>query len=613
MNSGVLLAPLRPGSPVDVEAVEAVDSLLHWGDSLAAEDGSTAVPGGTVQQSSSVASGPGDSVDPKCEIAPRRPGDAVDDEWETEQEPAEAGSSHCPGESVDGEEDDETFSNLASLLDSRLAGEIDDVDASHPLTFDETTLSERESKKRVRKHRNRRKKVKLSEPVVAPSPLTVEVLLDSEKGVALTDSGSQADVISSEFALRNGFELRRLLAPVHADLGADGHSVRLALYTAVPCSVGPVEYATRSFFVAPLPAGIDAILGVPWLRDSKVGISSSKMFFVPDGPNEDFYDFETGRFALQPQRNLDDLGFVQRPMSVGEQNAFFLCALAAGVPGLEDVVEYEPHNPLLDEWEDDPSKPDLSEEEAAEQLSELRSRFSDVFVKDLPDCLPPFRPINHDIHEIVEGMKIPPRVIGMPDRYAKQWTAHLLKFVETGYWSPKALDSACSMFAVPKHDPSQARFVINLKPRNANTVRTASPIPDMRTVRANLASHPIRSTLDFKKAYEQIRLNPDSVPRSGFVTKNGTFVSRVMQQGDCNAPDTMHRVCYMMFSKAMGRFLDTFYDDVFIYSHTRRAHLRYLEIVFTTLRHYKFYLADDKVDLMSSRMEALGAIVERRD
>ncbi|GAA5973565.1 hypothetical protein JCM11641_007124 [Rhodosporidiobolus odoratus] len=71
----------------------------------------------------------------------------------------------------------------------------------------------------------------------------------------------------------------------------------------------------------------------------------------------------------------------------------------------------------------------------------------------------------------------------------------------------------------------------------------------------------------------------------------------------------MHRVCYMMFSKAMGRFLDTFYDDIFVYSHTRKAHLRYLEIIFTTLRHYKFYLANVKVDLMASRLEALGAII----
>lgn len=102
------------------------------------------------------------------------------------------------------------------------------------------------------------------------------------------------------------------------------------------------------------------------------------------------------------------------------------------------------------------------------------------------------------------------------------------------------------MFSVPKADLSKARFVINLKPCNANTVKTASPIPDMRGVRSNLAAHAIRSKLDFKAAYEQIRLNADSVERSGFVTKNGIFVFRVMQQGDCNARGTMHCVCYVI-------------------------------------------------------------------
>lgn len=58
-----------------------------------------------------------------------------------------------------------------------------------------------------------------------------------------------------------------------------------------------------------------------------------------------------------------------------------------------------------------------------------------------------------------------------------------------------------------------------------------------------------------------------------------------------------------------GSLPRAFYDDLFVYSHTRRAHLRYLRIVFKTLRHYKFYLSDEKVELMADRMEALGAIV----
>ncbi|GAA5885162.1 hypothetical protein JCM1840_005946, partial [Sporobolomyces johnsonii] len=80
-------------------------------------------------------------------------------------------------------------------------------------------------------------------------------------------------------------------------------------------------------------------------------------------------------------------------------------------------------------------------------------------------------------------------------------------------------------------------------------------------------------------------LDADSVPRSGFVTPSGTFVSRVMQQGDTNAPDTMHRVCSMMFERALGRFLDVFYDDV-------------------------FFLSRSKVDLLAPSLKALGCIID---
>jgi hypothetical protein len=155
---------------------------------------------------------------------------------------------------------------------------------------------------------------------------------------------------------------------------------------------------------------------------------------------------------------------------------------------LDEYVGWEAPDPLYDIEDDDPSKPDYGENEARVKLDELRSQFDDIFSKGLSK-LPPKRPNNHFINEIVSGLRIPARVIGMPDRYKKQWTAHLLKFVECGFWSPRALNSACSMFCVPGADAGKARLVINLKTRNENSVKTASPIPDMRGVRTNLASH----------------------------------------------------------------------------------------------------------------------------
>lgn len=70
----------------------------------------------------------------------------------------------------------------------------------------------------------------------------------------------------------------------------------------------------------------------------------------------------------------------------------------------------------------------------------------------------------------------------------------------------------------------------------------------------------------------------------------------------------MHHVCYMMFERAIGRFLDL-YDDVFVSSFTRCAHVRYLKIIFATPRHCKFYLLQSRVDFISAQLEVLSMIV----
>ena len=82
-----------------------------------------------------------------------------------------------------------------------------------------------------------------------------------------------------------------------------------------------------------------------------------------------------------------------------------------------------------------------------------------------------------------------------------------------------------------------------------------------------------------------------------------------MQIGDCNTPDTMNRVIYMMFRHCLGIFMAVFFDDAHIYSSLRRAHLRHLRIVFTTLRHYLFYLGRNKVFLFAKSLLSLGSII----
>lgn len=328
----------------------------------------------------------------------------------------------------------------------------------------------------------------------------------------LVDSGSQADILSPEIVHRAGIEVEHLVAPLIADLGAEGHQVRLAVFARADFSSGEISLSSRPFFVHRLPAGIDAILGLPWLHDTGMAVSSTSVFAVPNGPHAPVVDLKLGRFALQPDLNFEDLGFVRRDMSPDESHRFAVCSILAGIEDSPDYIGYEPHNPLIDVADDDPLQPDISHAEFTVACDALLAEFADTLVDELPHDRPaPFRPVNHSIPIIDESVKTRPRTYPMPDKYKAQWSAHANKFVESGWWSPQALDSACAMFAVPKHDRAEARFVVNLKPRNANTVKMHTPIPDMRQIRNTVAAHPYRTKLDFKNAFEQIRVVPDHV------------------------------------------------------------------------------------------------------
>ncbi|SDA03630.1 BZ3500_MvSof-1268-A1-R1_C139g00747 [Microbotryum saponariae] len=192
------------------------------------------------------------------------------------------------------------------------------------------------------------------------------------------------------------------------------------------------------------------------------------------------------------------------------------------------------------------------------------------------DQLPPYRPVNHEIPLIDPTEKVKPRVYPLADKYRSQWAEHSAKYtlVDSGF----------------RKNSQTARFVIDLRARNSNTVKRFSPIPDMTNVR-----------------YE-VRVIPEHVDRTGFATVTGTYTSRVMQFGDTNAPNTLNLLTSAMFQPCLP-FAKIFFDDVHVHSDTRRAHLRHIKILLMTLRHYRFYLGSKKSEWFSKSLDSLGTII----
>ena len=145
--------------------------------------------------------------------------------------------------------------------------------------------------------------------------------------------------------------------------------------------------------------------------------------------------------------------------------------------------------------------------------------------------------------------------------------------------------------------------------QNDNTEKDVFPFPDQDTIWHDVACAPYRSKLDMLEVYEQICIRLEEVPKTAFSTIFGTFVSRVMQQGDCNAPSTIQQLMMAVFCDYIAQFIHVFLDDIFIYSSSVEEHEAHLAIVFNRLCKAQLYLSRDKVDLYSTKMDCLGHLI----
>jgi hypothetical protein len=135
--------------------------------------------------------------------------------------------------------------------------------------------------------------------------------------------------------------------------------------------------------------------------------------------------------------------------------------------------------------------------------------------------------------------------------------------------------------------------------------KDVTPLPDQDLICLDVARVKIHSKIDLSDMYEQIHIQPSDVHKTSFMMVYGTFVSNVMQQGDCNAPSMFQRAMNHIFQDFIGIFLHVYLDDLFVYSKTVDEHQHHLKLVFDRIRQHQCYLHEDKCELFVDRIDCL--------
>jgi hypothetical protein len=109
-------------------------------------------------------------------------------------------------------------------------------------------------------------------------------------------------------------------------------------------------------------------------------------------------------------------------------------------------------------------------------------------------------------------------------------------YTHVGWWEQAQAKQAAPMLCVRKK-MNKLRTVIDRQQWNDNTVKDVTLLPDQDVIHLDVARAKICSKIDLLDLYEQIWIVPD-VHKTTFATIYGTFISNMMQQGDCNTPST---------------------------------------------------------------------------
>jgi hypothetical protein len=170
-----------------------------------------------------------------------------------------------------------------------------------------------------------------------------------------------------------------------------------------------------------------------------------------------------------------------------------------------------------------------------------------------------------------------------------------------GKWSSPVL-------FVSKKDGS-LRFCVDFRKLNAKTVRDTYPLPHIDELLDSLGGAKIFSTLDAASGFWQTAMDPDSISKTGFVTKFGTYEFVVMPFGLTVAPFTFQRTMNNILREWIGVFVLIFIDDILIFSKDPEEHLRHLTMVMDACRNANLRLKRKKCEFMKPSVTYLGHVI----
>ena len=251
---------------------------------------------------------------------------------------------------------------------------------------------------------------------------------------------------------------------------------------------------------------------------------------------------------------------------------------------------------------------DIADDSASSATTYI-AEFADVITDKPKDGLPPHREgLDHDIN-LEPGSRPPaPYYIRLSVVAQQEMRQQITRLLELGYLRPSSSPFGAAVFFVKKHDGS-LRLVCDWRGLNNITVKDHTLLPNPEDVLDQLQGASIFSCLDLNKAYHQLRMREEDIPKTAIRTAMGSFEWTVMAFGMSNAPATFQRFMNTILAKQIGKSVVVYLDDILVYSKDATAHDAHVREVLEILRKHQLTANPAKCQFFKESVKFLGHII----